>query len=93
MESHSNGVKLPKLEVTVFDGDILHWKSFWEQFSVSVHDCPHLANWDKLGYLQQALKGVSAKQTIEGLSKSRDNYLYKEAIKYLLTSYSHTSDT
>ena len=26
------GVKLPKLEVPTFDGDILGWKTFWEQF-------------------------------------------------------------
>jgi len=32
-----NGVKLPKLDVPTFDGDILNWRQFWEQFSVSVH--------------------------------------------------------
>lgn len=84
-ESHSNGVKLPKLEVPVFDGDILQWKTFWEQFSVSVHDRPNLSNSEKLVYLQQALKGGSAKQAIEGLSKSGDNY--KEAIKCLQARY------
>ena len=30
------GVRLPKLEVPTFDGDILHWQSFWEQFCVIV---------------------------------------------------------
>ena len=32
------GVRLPKLEVPTFDGDILHWQSFWEQFYVAIHD-------------------------------------------------------
>ena len=32
------GVRLPKLEVPTFDGDILHWQSFWEQFCVAIHD-------------------------------------------------------
>ena len=42
------GVKLPKLEVPRFDGNILNWKSFWEQFCVSVHNRPTLSdakNW------------------------------------------------
>ena len=33
-----SGVKLPKLDVPVFDGNILHWKQFWDQFCVSVHE-------------------------------------------------------
>ena len=37
LTTESDGVKLPKLEVPTFDGDILQWKSFWEQFVVSVH--------------------------------------------------------
>ena len=36
--AESGGVKLPKLDVPTFDGNILHWKQFWEQFTVSVHD-------------------------------------------------------
>ncbi len=35
--TESRGVKLPKLEVPTFDGNILNWRTFWEQFSVSVH--------------------------------------------------------
>ncbi len=27
------GVKLPKIEVPMFDGNILNWRRFWEQFS------------------------------------------------------------
>ena len=30
------GVKLPKWDVPTFDGDILNWNQFWEQFCVSV---------------------------------------------------------
>ena len=35
------GAKLPKLEVPTFDGDILKWKCFWDQFRVSIHDRSH----------------------------------------------------
>ncbi len=31
---HAPGAKLPKLKVLTFNGDILNWKSFWEQFCV-----------------------------------------------------------
>ena len=48
------GVKLPKLDVPTFDGDIIHWKQFWDQFSVSVHDRTNL---------QHALKDGSATLT------------------------------
>ena len=64
----SRGIKLPKLEVPSFSGHILNWSSFWEQFEVSIHNSTSLSNSEKLVYLQQALKGGSAKNTIEGLS-------------------------
>ena len=75
------GIRLPKLEVPVFNGHILNWRCFWEQFVVSIHERPSLSNAEKLVYLQQALKGGSAKSAIEDLSRSGDNY--NEAIKCL----------
>ena len=39
----SKGVKLPKLDVPTFNGKILNWKSFWDQFCVSVHDLTNLS--------------------------------------------------
>ena len=83
--SEGKGVRLPKLDVPTFDGNILHWRSFWEQFRISVHDRKHLSNSEKLVYLQQSLKGGSAKGTIEGLSRSGENYT--EAIKCLQARY------
>ena len=79
------GVRLPKLEVPTFDGDVLHWKQFWEQFSISGHDRSNLSNAEKLVYLQQAVKNGSAKNTIEGLSRSRDHY--PEAVECLMSRF------
>jgi len=42
--SDFKGVKLPKVEVPSFDGNILNWTSFWEQFCVSVHNRPTLSD-------------------------------------------------
>ena len=81
----SKGVKLPKLDVPKFDGEILNWRSFWEQFCISVHERTSLSNSEKLVYLQQSLKGGSAKGVIEGLSRSGDNYM--EAVGCLQSRY------
>ena len=83
--SDSKGVKLPKLDVPTFNGDILNWKSFWEQFCVSVHDRTTLSSSKKLVYLQHALKDGLAKHTIEGLSRSGE--YYAEAIECLKSQY------
>ena len=83
--SNSKGVKLPKLDVPTFDGNILNWRSFWEQYSISVHDRAHLSDSEKLVYLQQSLKGGSAKVAIEGLSRSGE--YYAEAIECLQSRY------
>ena len=77
--SDTSGVRLPKLEVPTFDGNIIHWKQFWEQFSISVHDRASLSNAEKIVYLQHALKDGSAKNAIEGLSHSGEDYV--EAVK------------
>ena len=50
--SHSQGVKLPKLDMPTFDGNILQWRTYWEQFCVSVHDRSNLADSEKFVYLQ-----------------------------------------
>ena len=81
----SKGVKLPKLDVPKFDGNILNWRSFWEQFCVAVHDRTYLSDSEKLVYLQQSLKGGSAKSAIEGLSRSGE--YYAEAIECLQARY------
>ena len=78
-------MKLPKLDVPTFDGNILNWKSFWKQFCVSVHNRTNLSDSEKLVYLQHALKGGSAKQVIEGLSHSGE--YYAEAIESLQSRY------
>lgn len=77
--------KLPKLEVPTFDGNVLHWQQFWEQFETSVHGRDGLMNAEKLVYLQQAIRSGSARTVIEGLSHSGDQY--GEAISCLKQRY------
>ena len=63
-----SGVKLPKLSVPVFDGNIVNWRLFWEQFTISVHNRTDLSLSEKLTYLKQAVKDGSAKHVVEELS-------------------------
>ena len=77
-------VKLPKLSLPSFDGDITQWTSFWESFSSTIHECSSLADIDKFKYLQQALKGHAA-ETIAGLPISNRNY--HEALELLQKRY------
>ena len=81
------GARPHKLDIPTFDCDVLHWAHFWKQFKISIHDCPHLSNAEKLIYLQQAVKNGSAKSVIEGLSRFCENY--KEAIDCLKTCFNH----
>jgi hypothetical protein len=73
------------LDVPTFNGDIIGWKTFWEQFCISVHDRSSLSDSEKLVYLQHALKDGTAKRAIEGLSRSGE--YYAEAIDSLKSRY------
>lgn len=81
--SDASEVRLPKLDIPTFDGNIIHWTQFWEQFTISVHDRTNISNAEKIVYLQHALKDGSTRNAIEGLSNLGDNY--DEAIKCLKT--------
>ena len=84
-ESTGSGVRLPKLSVPTFDGNLLYWRPFWDQFCTSVHKRLHLSNAEKLVYLQYALKDGSAKSIIDGLSQSGEEY--EEAVECLVARF------
>ena len=69
----------------MFDGELLHWQTFWEQFSISVDKRSDISNTEKLVHLRHSLKDGSAKNIIEGLPHSGDQY--KEAIDSLKARY------
>ena len=78
-------VSLPRIEIPTFDGNILNWQLFWEQFQAAVHDKPHLGEIDKLTYLRDAVKGGPARNVIQGLTQTVESY--KEAIECLRARY------
>ena len=53
-----------------FDVNIITWKSFRNQFCVSIHSMSKLSNAEKLAILKHLLKDGSARHVVEGLSGS-----------------------
>ena len=52
----NDNVKVPKLVINKFDGNVLHFMSFWDQFKAAIHSNTKLNNIDKFNYLISYLK-------------------------------------
>ncbi len=55
--------KLPKLSVPMFNGNVLGWQTFWEQFEVAVHKSTHISNAEKLYVFVKLSKMAQRKQS------------------------------
>ncbi len=66
-------VKLPKLEIKQFDGNILNYASFWDSFQSAIGKHTKLKPVDKLSYLLAKCQGEAA-ELLSGLSLTNDNY-------------------
>ena len=69
----SDRVKLPKLVLRSFNGDITMWTSFWESYESAVHSSRELSDIDKFNYLNSLLIGT-ARKAVAGLSLTAANY-------------------
>ncbi|XP_064486058.1 uncharacterized protein LOC135398603 [Ornithodoros turicata] len=67
------GVKLPKLKLTTFGGNLCEWHGFWEQFKATVHDNGDLQKIEKFQYLRSLPSGQAA-AAIAGLPVSEASY-------------------
>ncbi|KRZ81939.1 hypothetical protein T08_9665 [Trichinella sp. T8] len=66
-------VKLPKWELPKFDGDVLQFETFWEQFEDQIHRLSELRDTTKFTYLRSCLTG-NALNAIDGLAVTAANY-------------------
>ncbi|XP_068211733.1 uncharacterized protein [Palaemon carinicauda] len=82
--THKTNVRLPKLDLPHFTGDVLEWNSFWELYNVSVHQRGDLELIQKFSYLQSLLTGDALK-LISGFKLEAANY--SQAISLLSTTY------
>ena len=77
-------VKMPKLELKKFSGNIAEWQEFWDGFKSAVHDDVQLAKVDKFKYLRSYLE-EPAKSVVTGFALTdRD---YDSAIDLLRSRY------
>ena len=80
-------VKLPKLELNPFDGNILNWQPFWDRLQSSRHSNSSISPVDKFTYLQSFLS-TSINKCICGLITTAENY--NEAVELLKQRYGNT---
>ena len=80
------GIRLPKMELKTFDGNVRRWHEFWECFEHGVHNNGLLPDHQKLQYLKNCLKGA-AFVTISDLDMKGDHY--HAAVQLLKERYGH----
>ena len=86
--SSSVGAKLPKLEISKFQGTFLDWKRFWNQFEIEI-DKAKLTQVAKFPYLKELLV-PSVRASVDGLPFTTEGY---ERAKHILkTKYDKSSE-
>jgi len=71
-ESQKHHMKLPKLTLPTFNGDVIEWHEFIEAFTLVVDQNP-MNDFEKLQYLKSSLKGEAA-DILSGLPLTKNNY-------------------
>ena len=51
-EAKDTPAKLPKLEISKFNGNTLNWQGFWDQFNSAIHTKTNISDIDKFSYLK-----------------------------------------
>ncbi|KAJ3654815.1 hypothetical protein Zmor_013974 [Zophobas morio] len=69
----SNNVKLPKIQIPTFDGQIKNWPTFYDLFRSLIHNNPNLSAIEKFQYLSTSLSR-EASTVIKNLPISAANY-------------------
>jgi len=65
-------VKLPKLNLLMLDGDLLHWQELWDIFNTTVNQ-RRIPDVSKFSYLKNSLQSAAA-SAVCGISVINDNY-------------------
>ncbi|UYV72973.1 hypothetical protein LAZ67_10001348, partial [Cordylochernes scorpioides] len=72
--SHHRTVKLPKIELKKFTGEIKDWLGWWAQFN-KIHVDPTLEDTDKFQYLVQSMSpGTRASKLVDSYPLTAENY-------------------
>ena len=65
-------IRLPKLELRRFNGELTSWMAFWDSFEAAIHNNDELFSVDKFNYLNTLLEG-SAATAVAGLTLTSKN--------------------
>ncbi|XP_042146166.1 uncharacterized protein LOC121046418 [Ixodes scapularis] len=76
----TSGVKLPKLRLQTFNGEVSAWQSFWEQFGRAIYENDSIPRSEKFQYLRNHVTGPAA-AAIAGLQATEA--CYDDAIEIL----------
>ena len=80
-------VKLPKLHIQKFGGEVTKWLPFWNQFETAIHDNPALTAVAKFNYLHSFLE-YKAADAVGGMALTAANY--PEAVAKLKKRFGNT---
>ncbi|XP_071653979.1 uncharacterized protein [Temnothorax longispinosus] len=69
----TSSIRLPKISLPEFSGDLALWPSFIALFNVSIHENRSISSMEKYQYLVASLKG-EALNVVKNLPLSADNY-------------------
>ena len=84
VKGNQRKVKLPKLELRKFSGNIAEWQEFWDGFRSAIHDDDELAKVDKFTYLRSYLE-EPARGVVTGFALIDSNY--DAAVKLLIKRF------
>ena len=84
--SHAR-VKLPKLQLCPFSGDLMQWTSFWDAFQTAIHNNAQLSEIEKFNYLNSLLEHT-AREAISGFGLTAASY--RQAISLLKKRFGGT---
>lgn len=77
-------VRLPKLTIKPFSGNVPAWTTFWDSYKSTIHENAELSDIEKINYLRSLLTHGAA-EAIAGLTLTAANY--KDAIQILCKRY------
>lgn len=84
LSKNSTNVKLPKLNISSFDGNELSWLSWWDQYSSTIHENPDLTDAVRVQYLATSLTGTAKESTNQFPFVASS---YNTIVQYLNTTY------
>ena len=71
--TYGHRVKLSKLTIWAFNGDITTWTTFWDSYESATHNNSDLSDIDKFNHLKSLLERT-ASEAISGLTLTSTNY-------------------